>query len=612
MKRMKKLLALALSGVMALSCVVTAGAAATPADDYTGGSQSGKGMFESVLPDGVVKIVLPAQEDGTFDMILDPHGLIKDTGAARYEEQDFEEGTEDAPIYLFFHNLAEGAEYAYSSKSDPYSIINKSSFDVDMTVSVEVEKGAAGESFDLVAADAVADAEGAAMYLGLQVVDAEALYAEGEDDTIQAVEDAETTTTAVALADDADKVAAAPNATVAGDSETEATATAEKAMISGTPTVTFAAGVSAEEKTAIIAALTNSRAAVEASEGVAAVTAIPKASIDVTYTADDADIAIEATIPTPTDDATLFPAVFTIADATVSIEKTGKTFDATDSDTYTDAYFSLPVLNADSKKVATVRGKIDAAKVVATEGGVAHITFIKNTTPVAPLSSATYSDTINAFSAAYGNVWKADENGGEDENGNPKGEYILAYFLDDDDFTNDTATAKQDEMKSAVEGAPAKGIQFNLVGAINSSDDWDDLAGADNNIDIAVIWDISESAGNGTPKVKNKAPTLSVGTAVNTASSPASQTLTLNWTAGTGDYEGYAPKTGSGGAKYYKANATSTTALTVATPSEGAITISMNAASRASTTTGHVVVFTCADADKEDLEIEFPTGWNAG
>ena len=107
-------------------------------------------------------------------------------------------------------------------------------------------------------------------------------------------------------------------------------------------------------------------------------------------------------------------------------------------------------------------------------------------------------------------------------------------------------------------------------------------------------------------------PTLSVETAVNTATSPSTQTLKLNWTAGTGDYEGYAPKTGSGGAKYYKANATSTSALTVTAAGDNAFTISMASASRAATTTGHVVVFTCADADKEDLEIEFPTGWNAG
>ena len=599
MKRIKKLLALALSGVMALSCTVLA--SATPATDYTGGQQTGVGEFESVLPDGTVRLVVPTLTDNMYDMILDPHSLIKETGAARYTPTGANaqvptfEGEDDSPVYLFFRNTAQNnvdPEFDYSSKSNTADVVNKSSFEVDVKVSVEVDKGLAGSSFELVDKDAVADAEGAAMYLGLEVVDAESTTDSGTD-TVAVVDGAEPQVMAVSLDEDADKVDAAPTATVAGVSigsaVNEADKTKAKAIFSDV-TVSFVPGASAADKAEVVKALTLADATASPAIAAAKVTAV--------YNHSTGAVTLTATIPTHAQIADIPETYTATTSGTVSIAK--GTLDTSDPDTYTDAYFTMPVkktVNSADVVVAKIRGKINSAEAVkvTTDDATAEITFASSNTKVAPLSSASYSKELGAYSSAYAYVFKNTSASDPEE-----GEYILAYY--DTDTTsgfNNSATAaatKLSELEGSLE--PAKALRFNLVGAINNSDDWDKLAGAQNNIDIAVIWDVSEA------ESRAKKPTLSVDAPITGSAS----SVVFTWTAGTGKYAGYAPKIGSGGAKYSKnGTATNLTTGTNTTPANSFKVNGVGSTVRVETSTNFVVVFECTG--KDPIEVPFPSGW---
>jgi hypothetical protein len=624
MKRVKKLLALALAGIMVLSCTIFA-SATSPATDYTGGTEQGQGVFESVLPDGRVRIVLPTFSSGVYNMILDPHSLIKQTGGSRYigsgstaptfEGPSWdEEPTEDNPrVYLYFHNSQVNGvepEFNYSSKSDTADVVNKSSFPVDLKVSVEVEKGLAGSSFDLVGKDEVATADGAAMYLGLEVVDVDSnTDTSSNTDTVTVATDAEgaevdSTEIAVELAEDAAKVTAAPTVTVTGTSvgsgQTDADKLKAKEIISDI-NVVFNSGATAADKAEVIAALTKSRN--ESSSG--AGDGVTAASIAIAYTKASAQVVLTTTIPATTvtnaaPNDTFIPVTYTADAATVSMKSAAglaaQAFDPTNAEHLTDAYFSIPVkktVNNATVTIAKIRGKVSAAKaLVANDNAVAAAAFTESTAKVDPLSSASYSKELGAYDSAYANVFKATASGAT------TGEYVLAYYTETTvAYNNQQALDKLDELASTLK--PAKGLRFNLVGAINPSGDWDKLDGAANNIDIAVIWDVSEA------ESRAKKPTLSVDAPITSSAN----SVVLNWTAGTGKYADYAPKIGTAGAKYTNSSGNS---VNLATANNGTSTTSfkvnnVSSTVRVATNTNFVVVFTATG--KDDIEVAFPSGW---
>ena len=141
--KIKKILALVTAFAMCMSMATTALAV-----DTTGGT-SGEGDVEFVYNPNVFRVTLPTVAvnsegtdiDTTYDFILDPLGAIKDTAGAGLDGVV----TEDASVYFANWNDADAngvvdeGEISYSATSDAKEIINKSSFEITVTVKAEID-----------------------------------------------------------------------------------------------------------------------------------------------------------------------------------------------------------------------------------------------------------------------------------------------------------------------------------------------------------------------------------------------------------------------------------------------------------------------------------------
>lgn len=134
----KKVLAGLLSATLVMSSSMVAFAA--EGDEGNTGTSTGTGTLEGILNTDVFDVELPTvpENDTTFDFIVDPEGLIAETEALKYSGATFEEGK-----ILFFKNISEQGT-SYSSTSDGYSIKNRSTMDVDVTLEAEATLGAEG------------------------------------------------------------------------------------------------------------------------------------------------------------------------------------------------------------------------------------------------------------------------------------------------------------------------------------------------------------------------------------------------------------------------------------------------------------------------------------
>lgn len=149
MNNFKKYIAITLATVLTLSTSVMALAGIT-----------GEGELEGTVDTDVYSVILPteAAQVANLDFILDPEELIANTDAAKYNGADFEDGAT-----LFFANgVSENA--TYSSKSDDLTVVNKSTFDVDVAVSATIT-GADG--ITLTDDKTFADDKNASVYLAL-------------------------------------------------------------------------------------------------------------------------------------------------------------------------------------------------------------------------------------------------------------------------------------------------------------------------------------------------------------------------------------------------------------------------------------------------------------
>ncbi len=83
----------------------------------------------------VFQVELPTDSGTTFNYILDPTGVIKETNAAKYEGATFAENAT-----VFFANAAttEGGATSYSATSDAIKAVNKSTMDVQIKVKASV------------------------------------------------------------------------------------------------------------------------------------------------------------------------------------------------------------------------------------------------------------------------------------------------------------------------------------------------------------------------------------------------------------------------------------------------------------------------------------------
>jgi len=159
MKGYKKILAgvLATSMVMESSVVVLA-------DE---GRTTGSGKVEGSTSDKVFRVELPtiAENDDTFNYIIDPLGLIEEAGADRYGALTFEAGAT-----VFFHNDNKNTTIAkdYASESAPLTVKNYSTDPVDLTVTV---KATEVEGIKLTDDATFATDKDTSLYLALQGVD---------------------------------------------------------------------------------------------------------------------------------------------------------------------------------------------------------------------------------------------------------------------------------------------------------------------------------------------------------------------------------------------------------------------------------------------------------
>ena len=147
-----------------------AGAGSTGVDNFDDatGSGSGKGKNEGPDPAKVINIVLPTVSANAFDMILDPHNLLKDTEYARLGGTNAVNFvTADVDNHLFFNQGTVGGKLQYGKDSVALDIINKSQIDVYVGLNVAVTKGESASDVSFVAADALSNATGAAMNLTL-------------------------------------------------------------------------------------------------------------------------------------------------------------------------------------------------------------------------------------------------------------------------------------------------------------------------------------------------------------------------------------------------------------------------------------------------------------
>lgn len=94
------------------------------------GNIGGNGQLEGYVNKDVFRIVVPTVSD--VDFTADPQGLLNIAASAEYT------GGAGA---VYFANAGAGGTVTYSDKSDPITVINKSSYDVDVNLDVTVTAG---------------------------------------------------------------------------------------------------------------------------------------------------------------------------------------------------------------------------------------------------------------------------------------------------------------------------------------------------------------------------------------------------------------------------------------------------------------------------------------
>ena len=554
-KAWKKLLATMLAGVMALSCVVTAGATEpTPPSDHDGvgavdpadtgvavtddgqktetkyASGNAKGTSRSEGRPGVdpVRIELPTIDQATLNMILDPYGLINGTNAARYASDDYAVSfAENTPLY-FLNSITPDADdaeapatYAFTNETQTFTVTNKSHLPVGLDVTLQVDKG--GENFSFVKSldalsataaegdeevedgDDDADAaSGALMYLALK-----------KGETPYAVEDVEeiigvpTIENPVLVEGEDDE----PDTNVLAGEITASVPTA--AGNSGYPKAVFqwATAMSKDEESGEVAAVDVDDETKEAFN-----TALGEAGKNITVAFDQED---DDTAPT----LTITAADVGDYEATPSPNViTNTTYDTNVTVTYADE---------DGNAVAYVYFVVKADALAATDGEYKYedgndvVLTVMAPEEVAATAQARFTDSIPMNENAYVKGWDAS------------GGYFWAFVEEADD--NDLTGWGQADAKESV--GEYESISFSITGSINAPDKdaktsvWD---GIGSKITLNLIWDVFEVGDNveaaSGPK-GDKASITDVSPATGTKSS--NRNATINFGGATEDYEEY-------------------------------------------------------------------------
>lgn len=162
MQKMKKGVALALTAAMVLGGSMTA-FAEDPVTSGTG-STSGAGTSEGHVEKEKLNVVLPTIASGStpFAYKMDPERLIQETNGGKYDGVTFPAADADTGVYFLT------AEKTYANTSNTLQAINKSSCDIDLTVTYKATANAdATKDIPLVESAPASSETAAKLYLGL-------------------------------------------------------------------------------------------------------------------------------------------------------------------------------------------------------------------------------------------------------------------------------------------------------------------------------------------------------------------------------------------------------------------------------------------------------------
>lgn len=154
MRKMKKFLAALTATAMLFSTMTVMAAEDTTAP--ASGEITAEGELEEYLEKDVFSVVLPTVSEISF--VLDPQGLL------HVADEDLYTGGTGA---AYFDNTVSGGDKSFSNTSNAIIIRNKSSYDVDVKLNLEVTS----EDIALVTSGDLATATAPSMYLGLTVSD---------------------------------------------------------------------------------------------------------------------------------------------------------------------------------------------------------------------------------------------------------------------------------------------------------------------------------------------------------------------------------------------------------------------------------------------------------
>lgn len=550
MKMPKKLLALFLTLAMALSCVVSAGATApvsmtdgvgsvdpsTEGEEnpgqqtqtkYASGTADGRARSEGPLPTDPIRLELPTVNANVLNMILDPHGLINKTGAARYGGAGVVNFAADTPLY-FLQSVSSGGEFNYGSSSQEMTVTNKSNLDVGLDVTLLVNKG--DSEFDFAESEEdLADAEGATMYLALQK--------DGSDFPVAAVASGDDVVVDLAISiTSGDALEPFIDATTPAEAAYDSTVSGDKQY----PKVAFqwakTEGEDAEGNSVTVDVDNDTKQTFIANMG------------SYSFTFEYAANGGTRSIISGDGVATLSGDVIRFSEGTVPSGYAVTAEPAEIMDTTNDVNVAVTFSTASGDDIAYAYFVVTAGAIGgASDNDIATFSFdaIESDTRDAD-GQAHFVDTIPLTDGAYVNGW--DENGG----------YIWAFVEDYKGKTvgavsGDTLLADWGHDDATVPSEYAS-ISFNLYGTINAPAEdaktsvWD---GQGHDITLDLIWDVFEIKGEvagaegGGGSVRGTAPTVVVtkASAGTGTTGTNSRVLTLTWTKGDGAYADYTPST---------------------------------------------------------------------
>lgn len=194
-------LAVMLVAVMIMGSTFTTAAAAE-----NSGNTRGAGTSEGHVEKKITNVELPTVSDGNaFDYTIDPERLIQETQNARYEDYTFPTKSSDTGVYFLT------ADKVYGNESKALTVTNKSSHDIDLTVTAKASTG----SKDIALTDSKAiTGSDPQLYLGLKSgSETKAVNAEGVSITTSVKGKADNFETRYVSADSAYKYVEKDNAT---------------------------------------------------------------------------------------------------------------------------------------------------------------------------------------------------------------------------------------------------------------------------------------------------------------------------------------------------------------------------------------------------------------